>query len=158
MILTSEVKPKQGKAVRLPHTLYTQGLHHCLAVALYSPQVGVIGLAHVFDERGKFGTDGVVDSLLEEMVGIGSTMYVPSIRAYLIGELDESLAMPENRTERVSAALARKKISIINKMVGGRLWRDVYFEAAAIRVVEYREDWAKVYEEFQAEQVYNVSL
>ncbi len=152
------VKPREGKAVASPHSIYTTGIHHCVALILYAPSVEVTGLAHVFDEQGRFGADTVVESLLEEMIKINGQIAPSLVQAYLIGELDESLAQPGSRTERISTILDQRSIPILHKDVGGRLWRDVYVGSMNIRVVSYREDWERAYEEFHPEKVYTIPL
>lgn len=134
------IPSKDGKAVRIPDELYTEGLHHCLAVVLYSPRYNVISLAHVFDNQGRYGTRQVVNSLLEDMSQITVNFDdINDIRAHLIGELDTSRQRKASRSDIISEDLRNKEIRTVNGHLGGEMWRDVLVSYPSIIVEEYHE-------------------
>ncbi len=150
------VPPKFGRAVRLPDRVGTTDIQHCLVPILYSPQTSIVALAHVYDLSGsdRYSGDRVIDSLLEDMTRIDSGVLSFPLRAHLVGELDESLAKPENRTNRVSSALKQRGIPIVNRIVGGLSRKNVYIHDGPPRlfVQEYLEDCVQRYGEFHAER------
>lgn len=150
------VPPKYGKAVRLPDRVGTTDIQHCLVPIIYSPQTSIVALAHVYDitGSGRYSGDKVIESLLEDMATIDPTVLSFPFRAHLVGELDASLAKPENRTSRVSSALERRGIPVSNRIIGGTMRKNVYIHDGPPRlfVQEYLEDCVQRYGEFHAEQ------
>ena len=155
------VQPKQGIALRLPQRPYTDGLHHCLAPILYSPETRIVAMAHVYDPAGpaRYSAERVIDSLIEDMIAKDSSVKIASLRAYLVGELSDSLAMSTSRTSKVKAALRERKIPIMHKVLGGQFWKRVaVLESEEIFVEEYLEDYVRRYGEFQAMREYRLRL
>lgn len=149
------VPPKQGIASRLPERLYTDDLHYCLAPVLYSPDTGIIAMAHIYDTFGpaRYSADKVIDSLIEDMITLDNSIKPASLKAYLVGELTDSLAMPESRTKKVLAALQEKRIPVVHKVLGGQFWKGVsILERPEMLVEEYLEDCIRRYGEFHAEK------
>lgn len=163
MIQTKAIKvhPKQGIALRLPERPYTDNLQYCLASILYSPETKIVAMAHVYDTFGpaRYSADKVIDSLIEDMVAQDQRVSVSSLRASLVGELTDSLAMPTSRTSKVTAALRKRKIHLIHKVLGGQFWKRVsVMEHPEILVEEYLEDCVRRYGEFQAEKEHHLIL
>lgn len=155
------VRPKQGIALRLPQRPYTDGLHHCLAPLLYSPETRIVALAHVYDPAGpaRYSADQVIDSLIEDMMAKDSGVKPTSLRAYLVGELRESIARPGSRTSKVTASLRERRIPIMHKVLGGQFWKKVcVLEHPEILVEEYLENCVQRYGEFHAEREYRLVL
>lgn len=150
-----KVHPKQGIALRLPQRSYTDDLQYCLAPILYSPETRIVAMAHVYDTFGpaRYSADKVIDSLIEDMIAKDSSVKPASLRAYLVGELNASIAMPTSRTSKVTASLRERKIPIMHKVLGGRFWKRVsILEQPEMLVEEYLEDCVQRYGEFQAEK------
>lgn len=157
MVETKAIKvhPKQGLALQLPQRLYTDDLQYCLAPILYSPDTGIVAMAHVYDTFGpaRYSADKVIDNLIEDMVAKDNSVKLDSLRACLVGELTDSLAMPDSRTKKVRAALQERKIPLRHKVLGGQFWKRVcVLEHPEILVEEYLEDCVRRYGEFHAEK------
>lgn len=156
-----KVHPKQGIALRLPQRPYTVDLQYCLAPLLYSPETRMVALAHVYDVAGpaRYSADHVIDSLIEDIVAQESSVKPASLRASIVGELADSLVLPNNRTSKVFKALKENKIPIIHKVLGGQFWKRVsILESAEMLVEEYLEDYLQRYGEFHAERKYWLKL
>ena len=155
------VPPKQGIALRLPQRSYTTDLHYCLAPILYSPDTGIVAMAHVYDTFGpaRYSAENVIDSLIEDMVVKDSSIKPASVRASLVGELTLSLGMPTSRTSKVLIGLQKYRIPIIHQVLGGQFWKTVsILERPEMLVEEYLEDCVRRYGEFHAEKEYRLAL
>ncbi|MDQ3699017.1 MAG: chemotaxis protein CheD [Gemmatimonadota bacterium] len=125
--------------------LATIGLGSCVAIALYDPQAGVGGLAHILlpsvamsrerGNRAKFaGT--AVPLLVEQMQSLGAR--APRLRAKLVGGSSmfaslvptPGLQIGERNVMAARDALARAGISLVAQDVGGDHGRSVYFHVA----------------------------
>ena len=150
-----KINPKQGIALRLPERPSTDDLHYCLAPILYSSETRIVAMAHVYDLSGpaRYSAENVIDSLIEDMMAKDNSVKPASLRAHLVGELTDSLALPESRTKKVVAALRSRKIPIIHKVIGGQYWKRVsILEHPEMFVEEYLEDCVRRYGEFHAEK------
>lgn len=150
-----KVHPKQGIALRLPERPYTDNLQYCLAPILYSPETRIVAMARVYDTFGpsQYSAEKVIDSLIEDMIALDSHVSSSSLRASLVGELAESLAMPTSRTSKVIASLRQRRIPIMHKVLGGKFWKRVsILESPEMLVEEYLEDCVQRYGEFYAEK------
>lgn len=122
-------------------TLRSYGLGSCLAVALYEPDSGIGGLAHVMlpngdeaensDEKpGKYA-DTAIRALLRRMVERGAS-YV-DVKAKLAGGSDmfefESFeeGVGERNVEAARAELEKLGVEIVAEDVGGERGRTVEF-------------------------------
>ena len=155
------VQPKQGIALRLPQRPYTDGLHHCLAPILYSPETRIVAMAHVYDPAGpaRYSAERVIDSLIEDMIAKDPKVSSLPLRASLVGELSISLRMPISRTLKVISGLQKYRIPIRHKVLGGQFWKRVcVLESAEIFVEEYLEDCVRRYGEFHAEKEHHLIL
>jgi chemotaxis protein CheD len=123
-----------------PSVLVTLGLGSCVGVALYEPDLRIIGMAHVMlpsslqsrrrDNLAKFA-DTAIDKLVYDMVGLGAkkTAIVAKIaggaQMFSFPNSTDIMRIGERNIAAVREVLKKHQILILSEDVGGNFGRTI---------------------------------
>ncbi|WP_067921760.1 chemotaxis protein CheD [Alicyclobacillus shizuokensis] len=135
----------EGAVIQRPGRLLTVGLGSCIGVVIYDPYADVAGMVHVMlpaardaevaappQKYADLGTLWLVDAViaaggrpaqLQAKLAGGAHMFTGRLAS-------PALRIGERNLESVVAALARVRVPVVAKDVGGRVGRTIEFDTA----------------------------